>query len=168
MPLDSSALSTLTSGIMAALSLGVVPPPNNASSDEIALAIAAAYHAYAANALSCGGVAPSLVYFDKLQDGLKSALSGSNPDPETAAEKWHDAFEEYWTNAQFGGTGLVMTISGGAAFETGMAALFTVKTNTMAVVAQQMATLMDTYTKTVMVKDTAVPPPTGCGPLPIS
>lgn len=168
MPLDSTALLTLTNGIMAAFSTGVAPPPNNASSDEIATAIVAAYNIYALNAMSCSGSPPTLVNSSLCETKLKAAMTGSNPDGETAAEGWHEAFEAFWTGGIFGVTGSVISILGGAAFELNLASLFNTNTNTMAFAAQQIAIELDTYTKTVMVRDTAIPPPTGCGPSPIS
>ena len=168
MALDANSL---TSGIQGALALGVVPPPANADSDTIALAIAAAYNAYALLGQSCKGLTPTVVSYIQLQDLLKDALQGTSPDAASAAAKWEPAFTAYWMGgtppspAMFGPTGMVVAVTGSAALISGLTNLFTTKTNTLANVAQSIASELDTYTRAVQVTDTAIPP---CGPLGIT
>jgi len=160
----SLVISNFETGLLSALLLGVAPPPANAPSDVIAVAIAAAYDSYASQAQSCSGLNPTVVNFAGLEDGLKDALAGSNPDGQAAAEKWHDALAAYSTGALFGATGAVISITGGATFKTNLAGVFDNLLDLMPLKANQMSGHIDAYTKSVMVQDTAVPPPSGCGP----
>lgn len=164
MPLDANALNTLSSNL--ATLFASFP----ATTDVFATQLAAHYKTYALNAQSCAPAPPSLVFDTKLKDGIKSALDtgGTYSD---AAQAWADAFDDFWTGAAFGPTGAVTTIGGSAALKSGLESLWQTQSATITlfpVSAQAHAVLLDTYTKTVQVKDTAVPAPSGCGPSPIT
>jgi hypothetical protein len=132
--------------------------------------LANAYNTYALKGSACSGSPPTLVNIDGLIDGLKEALESSGNYLEKA-DVFSAAFETYWTGALFGPTGAVITISGTEALKTGLAGLWAAQSvlNTdFSISAQQHGLLLDAFTKTVLVKDTAVPPPSGCGPSPIT
>lgn len=171
MPLDKSLLET---GIVAAFAVGEVPPPGHGQMDVIMGLIATAYNAYAILAQSCAALTPTQVKFADLKDLLKaSGAKYEKADWSVPAGEWADAFETYWTGGKFGGTGSVTTIGGTSALKAALTGIFSGAASSLgaipsAVVAQQMAAALDVFTKTVMVKDTAVPSPSGCGPAPIS
>lgn len=165
MPLDQNALTALTTQLTTAFTSGQA---GGGSSDSIALLIAAAYDTYAKNAISCAGVGPTLVKFSDLQTKKKEALSGTNPTPAAAAQKWADALDAYWEGSLFGATGSVVTVGGATGYIATLTGVFGIFTNTIPVIAQQIAQAMESYTKLVLVRDSAVPPPSGCGPSPIS
>jgi len=164
MPLDSNALNTLSSNL--ATLFASFP----ATEEIFATQFAAHYKTYAMNAQSCAALAPTIVFDTKLKNGIKAALEagGSYAD---VADAWKDAFDDFWTGAAFGATGSVTLIGGSSALKSGLESLWQAQAATLAlfpVSAQAHAVLMDTYTKTVSVKDTAVPAPSGCGPAPIT
>lgn len=164
MPLDSNALTVLSTGITVAFVSGVAHAP----SDVVALAIAASYKAYSLNALSCAPAAPSKTNDSDLQDKLVEALQGVNPTANEAAKKWVPAFDAFWDGALFGATGTVLSVGGSSALELGLTGIFSNTSNALPASAQQIAQELEKYTKTVLVRDTALPPPSGCGPAPIS
>jgi len=159
-------VATLTPGVQAALAAGATP--NGSSSDVVAVDIATSYDAYARLAQSCSALPPTIVKLPDLKDKLKTALSNNSQSAATAADLWAQAFEAYWTGAFFGATGTVITINGTAALKSALESIFSTTSNTLPGVAQQVSTELDKFSKLVMVKDTAVPPPSGCGPSPIS
>jgi hypothetical protein len=164
MPLDSNALNTLTSNLTTLFS------SFPASTDVFATQLAAHYKTYALNAQSCALAPPSLVFDVKLKDGIKAALDAGGTYA-AVADKWKDAFDDFWTGAAFGATGAVTTIGGSSALKSGLEGLWQAQAATIAtfpVSAQAHAVLLDTYTKTVQAKDTALPMPPGCGPAPIT
>jgi hypothetical protein len=138
---------------------------------------AANYHTYASAAMSCAGVSPSVVNLPGLIDGIEAAtkLPFDNPNAtrQDIASAIASAHETYWTGALFGATGAVTSIGGTAALAEGLAALWATQTAgglaiTFPVSAASHAALLHAFTLTVMVKDTALPAPPGCGPNPIS
>jgi hypothetical protein len=113
-----------------------------------------------------------LVDLSGLTDELEAAFTagGSYADIADAVSAAH---ETYWTGAAFGGTGAVTTIGGTSALKTGLETLWEAQSAVSVPVlfpvsAAAHAALLDTFTKTVEVTDTAVPSPSGCGPAPIS
>lgn len=138
--------------------------------EQAANEIGDAYDAYAATAQSCAGLTPTLVNLAPLKSQLKTAFETGGT-PATVADAVAAAFEAYWTGALFGATGAVVTVGGTSALSSGLAALWAAQAATLATFsssAQAHADLLDTFTKTVNVTDTAVPSPSGCGPAPIS
>ena len=134
-----------------------------------AQAWANAYDTYAKLAQACSGLTPTVVDLAGLTDGLKTALdsAGSYADQAQAVA---DAHEKYWTGGAFGATGLVTAIGGTSALKSGLESLWQAQSLAVALFpdsAAAHAALFDTFTKTVLVQDTAVPPPSGCGPAPI-
>lgn len=128
------------------------------------------YDTYAKLGQACSGLTPTVVNLSGMQGDLKDAMEagGSYAD---LAQKVADAHEKYWTGALFGATGSVTVIGGTAALKSGLEALWEAQSITLALFpasAAAHAALFDTFTKTVQVLDTAVPPPSGCGPAPIA
>lgn len=160
--------STLGSGLLSAMGLGVAPPPAQAGSDAIAAQMAAAIDSYSRQAQTCAGTFLTVANAVGLEDGMKGALFGANPDGQAAAEKWLEALTVYWSTAAFGATGTVASNTGGAAFVSQLAAVFDAVPDPPAVkppadAALAIASAIDTYTRTITALDTAGP----CGPLPL-
>lgn len=150
------------------MALGVAPPPTQAPSDTIAAQMASAIDAYSRQAQTCAGSFLTAANTPGLEDGMRDALFGSNPDGQAAAQKWLAALTAYWATAAFGVTGAVATNTGGPALVAQLAAIFdavpappTVKAPGS--VAAEIASAIDTYTRTITALDTAIP----CGPAPL-
>jgi hypothetical protein len=157
MSLDKSNLQSGLLGVFASFPV---------TRDLAAQQLASAYDTYAKQGQSCAAATPTLVKLTDLENGLKDALNagGSYGD---VAQAFADAYEDYWTGALFGPTGTVTTIGGTASLKSGLEALWQAQAATLATFAdsaQYHADLLDTFTKTVQVTDSAVP----CGPSPIS
>lgn len=160
MPLN---LAQLQAGLTLAMAPGFVPPPGNAPGATIAAAVATAYDTYAKLATACNALNPTVVNLPGLSDGLVAAfdISAGGKDAPTAAEEWADAFEAYWTGALFGATGVV-TPAPAADLKGPLEGLFNIKPSAFPAFITAFATAVDTWTKTVEVVDSAVPPPSGC------
>jgi hypothetical protein len=161
MPLD---VSKLTSGLLSAWS--AYPPTTQIAATQWANA----YNTYAMDAMACSASPPTLVMLADLISGIKDAIDAGG-DYGDVADAISAAHEAFWTGALFGATGSVVAITGTSALKSGLETLWETQSITMTpfpASAAQHAPLFDTFTKTVMVLDTAVPPPTGCGPAPIS
>jgi len=162
--------ATLTASI-----LPIVTPVSFPTSTAIAATqFGSAYNTYALLGQSCSLLTPTLVMLAALTAQLQSAFDNALTGTSVAdtAQAMADAFAAYWTGALFGATGTVVLIAGTAALKTALEAYFTTQavpgmSSTPASVADALATHFDTFTKTVSVLDTAVPPPIGCGPAPI-
>ena len=142
------------------------PPTAQAAAD----AWAAQYDAYAKLGQACSGLTPTVVNLSGLATGLKDAFAAGGDYPDQA-QAIADAHEAYWTGALFGATGSVTAIGGTAALKSDLEALWQAQSATLALFpdsALAHAGILDTFTKTVLVLDTAVPPPSGCGPAPIA
>jgi hypothetical protein len=141
-----------------------------ATVDLFASTFAAHYKSYSANAVACSGLGPTVVFDTKLETRIKEGLAIATA--AGAAEKWALGFKEFWENGLFGATGTVTDTGADGALKSSLEALWTANANNIALTflqsAQQHAQIIETYTKTVQVKDTAVPPPSGCGPSPIA
>lgn len=161
-------VNILFNGIKEAFSLGIVSPPFNANLDDIAIAISEAYNDYAMMAQSCGLLTPTIVYLDRLKNGMKQTLGSSNT-IQQAAEQWSQSFYDYWDNALFGSTGIVTSITGKNALYLSLIDIFNNTSNSLESAAYQISNKLDEFTKTVLVTDTFLPNPpgTGCGPSPI-
>ena len=158
------SVDSLTPGITAAFASGVVGAP----SDVVADAITAAYALYSSTAQSCSLVTPSVVQLPALKSKMRLALSETGKSAVSAAQRWADAVEAYWTGAFFGTTGLVVAITGTTGLVGGLASIFSNTLNTLPGAAQQISTELDRFTKLVLVTDTVLPIPIGCGPAPIT
>lgn len=139
-----------------------------ATAELAANGIANAYHSYAALGQSCAGLTPTLVNLPGLKSELKTTLEDDTQDAGDSAEAWKDGLVTYWTGALFGPTGIVtIPIIGAPAFKSGLEALFIAQAATVTpfpTSANALATLIDTFTKTVVVTDAGFP----CGPAPIT
>lgn len=138
------------------------------SSETVALNIAENYHDYASLAQSCAGLTPTVVDYSGLQTALVATFGDPGQSASEAALEWSDAFYGYWEGAHFGATGAVATIAGKTALKTALQNIFENTSQTAQQAATNIGNALNTFTKTVNVQDTAVPPPSGCGPLPIS
>jgi hypothetical protein len=133
--------------------------------DQAGLSLASQYDSYASQAESCAAANPTVVNLVALEDGLKAALA-AGAGYGSVAQDFADAYEAFWIGAAFGATGTVTGITGKAALKNGLEALWQAQAATLATFADSAAAhanLLDTFTKTVSVADTAVP----CGPAPI-
>lgn len=166
-------LSVLKEELLAVFTAGSTPPPNNSDNETVMKALVAAYDTYAQDAQAPSGVPVSKANKQDLEDAL--IVSGATDPPytdyTTPAQDWASAFGKYWDNAQFGATStppIVVT----ATLQSGMLGMFSSNAGSSSVttseVADQLATLLDTFTRSVVVGDTAVPPPSGTPPGPIS
>jgi len=166
MPLN---IATLTPGIQAAFASGIVPPPGQATRDEIASALSSSYNSYASAALSCAPAPPTLVNYSDLENGMKDLFGNDSATEQDAAEAWAQAHYDYWDGALFGLTGMVVLITGKPALVSTLVGIFSNKLNTLVSAAQQIAAALDAFTRTVQVQDTLLPAPPGigCGPIPI-
>lgn len=155
---------TTLSSALAAAWLSFPPTPASAAQQW-----ASAYDSYASVAQACSGLTPTSVNLSGLESDLETIFTdgGSYSD---IAQAMADAHEAYWTGALFGATGTVTVIGGTAALKSGLEALWELQSIVPALFPDSAvlhAALFDTFTKTVLVVDTAVPPPSGCGPAPI-
>ncbi|MBT8430093.1 MAG: hypothetical protein KJN79_09305 [Gammaproteobacteria bacterium] len=161
-------VADLQSGILGSLALGVAIPPANAPSDTIAVQMASSIDSYAKGAQTCAGTPLTAANMVGLEDGMKDALLGANPDGQAAAEKWLLALEAYWLTAAFGVTGAVIARPGGPGLVLALASAFDAKPAPPAIkppgdAALAIATAIDNYTRAITAADTAGP----CGPAPI-
>jgi hypothetical protein len=169
LPLDSNALSAFVNGLSGLFVSMAVPVPPVSFAQQFATL----YKTYALNAQSCAALAPTVVNDSALKDRIDEALALADPTYLEVAEKWRLGFKEFWTGAAFGATGAVPPGKEGqhAALKSSLAGLWQTQAATLTLFpasAQQHGTIIETYTKTVEVLDTAVPPPSGCGPAPIT
>lgn len=159
---------------MVALMVGAAAPGSTLGREAMGRAMAAAYDRYSRAAVACSGLGPTVLDLDGLTSGMVDLFAGNPPTMAPAAQAWADASVRYWTGGVFGASGLVVLPGLGAPFA---AALLAIWTAALAVpvplpavtvaTATAMAAAWDAFTRTVTVRDTLVPPPTGCGPLPI-
>jgi len=160
---------TLQAGILSALTTVQANPA--ATPVDVAALWASAYQSYAGLAQSVLGFPPSVVNYPGLQAKLLAAFA-IHTDLASAASDLADAFMLYWTGALFGATGPVVVPGNKgllvgllvAAWTGNLAAGVTV---TLPQVAQQMASALDAFTRTVMAGDSVLPIPTGTPPAPI-
>ena len=164
MALDSSALADALSGVFAA------PAPDFLTS---AKNWANAYAGYAAEAQSCQAVLPVPVAVKAATATLQSALAGAfagGVDPVSTASAMASAFTAFWflPPMAFQGVtpGVVTVVSGTGILATGLVASWAQSTATQAsadAAASTMATLLDAFTRTVVV--THAPPSVCASPL---
>lgn len=160
--------STLQDGMLNALLLGLAVPPANAPSETIAIAMAAAVDAYSREAQTCAGTPLASASLTVLEDGMKDALFGDNPDGQAAAQKWLIALEAYWATATFA-TGTIVARTGGPALVLSLAATFDDKPDPPLFkapvdAASGISSAVDSYTRAITAVDTAGG---GCGPAPL-
>jgi hypothetical protein len=152
--------ATLATELTTAFLAGMAPGTTRA---QQAQRIANAYNTYALVAQSCAGLPPSFVNLPTLTSLLQIAMTGHYLEPATPARMWGDAFQAFWTGALFGVTGTVTVIPGTAALKASLTSIFSSRTYTpLPTTVNRIATTLDTFTKLVVVQDTAIPPPSGC------
>lgn len=163
MPLTATELLSFTTNL-ATLYASYPPTP-----EAFATSFAALYKTYAMNAVSCAPSPPTVVFDTKLKDRIVEGLSiGSYAG---CAEKWALGFKEFWENGKFGPSGDVTDTGDTTTLKDALAALWEAQSKTMTqfpIAAQAHGPIIETYTKSVKVKDTALPQPPGCGPSNIS
>lgn len=128
--------------------------------------LANAYHSYASKGQSCAGLTPTVVNLPVLQSKIKEALELNSTEYEEIAGKFAEGYSLYWLGGSFGVTGLVTGITGTVSLKQQLADLWKVQSATLATFidsSQLHATILDTFTRTVSVTDSAGP----CGPAPI-
>ena len=142
-----------------------------ATRQSVADDLTAAYDSYASKAQSCSAVPLTLANASGLRTALRVALRDDMPVPATTAAAMAAAFSAYWVGATFGPTGTVVvpgTPPTLAAALVGIAVASMATPSTVETIAGQVAAALDAFTRTVQARDSAVPPPAGCGPAPIS
>lgn len=126
-----------------------------------------AYDAYALQAQACNGLTPTVLNKPGLLQGIKDAID-SGGSYSAVANAIASAHETYWTAGKFGATGTVTLIAGTGSLKSGLESLWQAQAITLTLFpasAAAHAALFDVFTKSVQVTDTAIPAPSGCGPL---
>ena len=152
--------ATLVTQLTPVFTAGLLPTSTRA---EQARRIANAYNTYGMLAQSCAVLPPSLVNLPTLKTQLETAMKTWYIDAWPPANMWGDAFQAYWTGALFGATGAVLATPGTPALKTALYEIFSRRVYiTHPAAIDKIATALDTFTRTVVVKDTALPVPPGC------
>lgn len=152
-------------------------PTRISSAQDAADRWAAAYKAYAAGATSCLAGAPNGASLTAAEATLSAALVAafSSKDPVTTVSAFGAAFTAFWMAPPMVFTGalpgVVTAATGAAALQAGLPGVWaTIQAMGMscdaAAAASQHATLLDTFTRLVIVLHAPPPPGPGCiGPI---
>lgn len=129
------------------------------------------YDGYAQQGMALSGLTPTSVNTEICRSKMLDTLRKTPDNYLEPAVEWSVAFEAYWTLGVFGATGTVTAITGTLALGQGLKDIWEMTAMaagaiTAANVAEAIATALDAYTRTVIVTDTALPPPSGSvGPI---
>jgi hypothetical protein len=149
----------LTAQLTTAFTNNLTVPDRTTAAENIANA----YEAYARQAQSCALVPPSVTGIVSLKSALISSFNKENTTLDAAADDWANGFVAYWTSTVFGATGTVVFPGSASALQASLKGTWTAGFALVSIddAASQLSSVLDAFTRTVTVRDSALPPPSG-------